>query len=151
MHVKLHSMSGAILAREKRKIEERDGVKSSFDQYILDSAKAVLLERERLTKKWIMSINKFVEKKVEDMCLKDHEHENGDKIEIKGYEIINIKMGGYGLQAICINDDGWRYFFRSTRLEHYNVGSKVNLKATVKGSEDGITFLSRPRVELPMN
>jgi len=152
MGLKLHPMSGAILTRERDRILKRQTsgqALSSYDNYILDSAQAVLIDQNKLTDKWIKSINKIVKTKVDDMCIEDPEHEEGSRIDIVDYEIINLKVGNYGLQAICINENGWKYFFRSTKLEYFKVGDKVSLRATVKSSDDAITFLSRPKVFVP--
>jgi hypothetical protein len=154
MGLKLHPMSGAILTRERDRILKRQSAgqpTSSYDTYILDSAQAVLIDQNKLTDKWIKSINKIVKRKVDDMCIEDPEHEIGSRIDIVDHEIINIKVGNYGLQAICINENGWKYFFRSAKLEYFEVGDKITLRATVKSSDDAITFLSRPKVVVPID
>lgn len=143
----LHPMALGVMVSETNKIG--GSPKTSFEEYIVKSTKA-LLDKKIESKKWILSINKFVEKKIKEMSAEDPEHNIGEKISLKNLIVLSssIKQSSYGSyhSVLSINEFGWKYHFSTSKMLTINSGDSFNLSATVKSNAEGITFLSRIKI-----
>ena len=142
----LHPMALGVMVSETNKIG--GSPKTSFEEYIVKSTKA-LLDKKIESKKWILSINKFVEKKIKEMSAEDPEHKTGDKVILKNVTVIRLteKQSKFGLynSVMVINNGGWKYHFSSSKAIK-KIGCRINISGKVKANSDGITFLSRVKI-----
>jgi spore coat polysaccharide biosynthesis predicted glycosyltransferase SpsG len=144
----LNPMAGAIFSTKAEEIlKKSQEERTSFDKYIMDSANAILVDHHKLSEKWVRKINEMVDKTMVIYGIPDPEHSEGEKITILECTISKVKIDRDTFSyAICENEDGWKYYFRSSTIkaDFAEKKVKVSLTATVKGNADGITFLSRP-------
>ncbi len=143
----LHPMALGIMVSETSKIG--NSPKSSFEEYIVKSTEA-LLDKKIQSKKWISSINKFVEKRINEMSAEDPEHKVGEKIELEDIVVLNssTKQSPYGSyhSVLSINKSGWKYHFSTSKMPVIKPGYNFSLSGTVKANSEGITFLSRIKI-----
>ena len=116
----------------------------------LSSSKEVISERPHaLTEKWIASINKFVDSTIKSTLLDPPAIEEGQRVDlvdlIVGRYVSAKEDSAYPMPAlICLDDRGWKFYFKSSKASSAQVGKRISLSATVSCHKDGITFLRRP-------
>ena len=96
------------------------------------------------SKKWILSINKFVEKKIKEMSAEDPEHNIGDKVDLNNLIILKCskKESLYGtyFSIMTANESGWKYHFSSSKLSEVSAGDKINISGKVKEMRKELLF-----------
>lgn len=136
----LHPMSAALLSAQ---ISE-----GTNNDFLVKSADFVLNKVHLLSTKWINSINLWTKEKLKTMALDEPEYEEGERILFENLTILSIKEPNYEhaypMPAItCVNDKGWKVYFKTSKSSDLEEGDKISLKGTVKAVKEGITFLSR--------
>ena len=102
-----------------------------------------------LTDKWINSINKWTDSVIQSISLDEPDIEVGERLELGPlavYKIAEPKMESeYPMPAIiCVDERGWKWYFKTSKAYNFNVGETITFKATVSAHKEGITFLRRP-------
>ena len=139
---KIHPMCMPLLALEISN--------NSNNEFIQKSASVVMNEPHRLTEKWIASLNKWTEGRLLAISMPDPDYAVGDKISLDRLVLIKIKPPNeehqYPSSAFIFSDSiGRKYYSKSQSktLADKKVGDILNLKGTVSGIKEGITFLKR--------
>jgi hypothetical protein len=136
---KLHLMVAPLLAGEASNQE---------NEWLQKSANMVLNEPYKLSEKWIKSLNKWALKKMKTMSLDDPEYKHGQRYNFENCIVQTVKppnnehaYPSYAL--ICSDQNGWKYYFKSSKISKFEEGDIISFSAVVKSSKEGITFLSR--------
>jgi len=138
---KLHALAIPLLA-VKRQENPRNG--------FLSSSIEVITERpHKLTDKWIASINRWVDALVQGTLLDEPEIEPKTRADFGPLAICKIAKANmetaYPMPAlICIDERGWKWYFKTTKAHSFKVGDTITFTATVSAHKEGITFLRRP-------
>ena len=148
---RLHPMCMALLASEVSEKKQ--------DSFINKSASIIMNEPHRLTDKWIDSLNRWTDERLKAISLPDPTYKELDRIEKFGLKVISIKppnmSHSYPAKAVIALDDiGRKYYFKSQSksMSSIETGNVLNIKATVKGIGEGITFLNRVSIlEIKIN
>ena len=136
---KVHPMAYSILAKQISEGNSNDFIKNSFE--VLD------MHPERLTDKWIASLNRFVKSYAEKACLDEPEqYKEGNRYTFY-MKIHSIKDNDYGTKNfVCKDKNGWSYWGRSGCLGDNKEGDFIAFTGKVSAHKEGITFLSRVRI-----
>ena len=128
------------------------------NEWLVNSANIVLENPHRLNEKWINSLNKWASDTSEAMSLDQPELEEKKRYDfdnLRVFKVIEPKENqafpSYAL--ISIDKNGWKYYFKSNKAFGLEANSVISFRATVKGHDEGITFLSRAsniKVEKPV-
>ena len=116
----------------------------------LTSSISVITERpHKLTEKWVASLNRWVDSIVKATLLDEPDIEVGAREEFGPFIIFKIakaKMEAeYPMPAIiCVDERGWKWYFKTSKAYDFSVGDSIKLTATVSAHKEGITFLRRP-------
>jgi hypothetical protein len=127
-------------------VKSQDSPNNDF----LKSSISVITERPHsLTDKWISSLNRWVDSIVKATLLDEPDIEVGERLELGPlavYKIAKAKMESeYPMPAIiCVDERGWKWYFKTSKAYNFNVGETITFKATVSVHKEGITFLRRP-------
>ena len=118
------------------------------NQFLQTTAKVVNENPERLTDRWIDSINKWVDAVIAATMLDEPDMAIGSRYDFGPFRIYKIQApsmdGPYmSSSVICIDERGWKWFLKTGKAYEYSVGDKVTFSATIKSHKDGITFLGR--------
>lgn len=118
------------------------------NQWLVDSAKAAIEKPHILSEKWINSLNKWASETSKAMSLDQPELEVGTRYDFEDLTIKKISPPKpehpYPQYAIMAeNSSGWKFYFKTSKATQFAVEDIISFKATVKGHEEGITFLSR--------
>ena len=137
----LNPMVIPILTLQSEKNKNNDFLNKSID--------VILNKPERLTEKWANSLNKWVDSVLKMMELDPPNISEGERYFIGPLVIVKISEANindsYGTPSIIAADDnGWRYYFKTSKAFSFNINDTIRLKATVSSHKDGITFLRRP-------
>lgn len=161
---KLNPMVYSFLSIKSKEDSKNDFVKNSFE--VLNK------NPERLTDKWINSLNKWAVDLAEKMSLEPPELKQGDRKEfnLKIHKIkaescysgsvsqSNLAKSNISYYKIfCFDKNGWQYYFCSGREMFYDIFKElikenlieskkdynISFSASVSKQIDGITFLRR--------
>ena len=161
---KLHPMVYSFLAIKSKEDTKNEFVRNSFD--------VINKNPERLTDKWINSLNKWANGLAERMSLEPPNLKEGERKDfILKIHRIKAESGFLGsipeeklvhnnisyYKIFCIDKNGWQYYFSSGRKIFYEpfkellkdsfAESKkeytISFSAEVSKQVDGITFLKR--------
>ena len=116
----------------------------------LTSTKEVIFERPHaLTDKWIGSINRFVESSIKSALLDPPPLSEGDRVSFESLTVATQvpakEHSQYPMPAlICVDERGWKYWFKTSKAHSFSVGSTISFVATVSAHKEGITFMRRP-------
>jgi len=135
---KLNPMVPALLAGE---------VNNGGNEWIRNSADIVFNRPHVLSDKWIASLNKWVATKMENMSLEDPEYIDGKRYSFGNCSIVKIKEPDHdhtwpSFSLICKTVEGWKLYFKSSKIKNLKVGDIISFNAKVKTSKEGISFLS---------
>jgi hypothetical protein len=138
---KLHPMAIPLLA-----VKLRENPKNTF----LSSSVAIVTESPfKLTDKWIESINKWVESVIAATMLDEPDLKINQRYNFGPIKISKIQEPNYSTDfpmpaIICQDDNGWKFYFKTTKAYEFQIGNKICFSALVASHKEGITFLSRP-------
>ena len=162
---KLHPMVYSFLSIKSKE--------DSGNEFVVNSFNVINKNPEKLTDKWINSLNKWATGLAEKMSLKPPEIEVGNREDFV-FKIHKIKAEGGGLGGVnlknpiqsqiayykifCIDENGWQYYFSSGRKMFFDIFKNMNVdtftedkkeyvisfSAAVSKHVDGMTFLRRP-------
>jgi len=116
----------------------------------LKSSISVIMERpHRLTDKWINSLNGWADSIAKAVMLDEPEVEVGTRIDLGPlavYKVAKANMdSAYPMPAIiCVDDRGWKWYFKTSKAYDFSVGETITFTAKVSAHKEGITFLNRP-------
>ena len=142
---KVNPMAFGILAIKAQESPDNEFLKSSL--------KVMSESPHFLTDKWIASINNFVDSVSKAILLDPPSHSEGDRVNISNIVVTKIvapkDSAEYPMPALlCVDDRGWKFYFKTSKAYDYPAGSVISLIATVSSHKEGITFLRRPsRIE----
>ena len=118
------------------------------NEWLVNSAKAVLETPHKLNEKWIDSLNKWsaetsVAMSLDQPLLEEKKRYDFDNLTV--FKVIKPKetQAFPSFALISIDENGWKYYFKSDKVHGFDVNDKVSFRATVKNHDEGITFLSR--------
>lgn len=138
---KLNPMVIPLLAVKLQESPGNDFLKSSI---------SVIMERpHRLTDKWINSLNGWADSIAKAVMLDEPEVEVGTRIDLGPlavYKVAKANMdSAYPMPAIiCVDDRGWKWYFKTSKAYDFSVGETITFTAKVSAHKEGITFLNRP-------
>ena len=138
---RVNPMAFGILAVKVQENPNNDFLKSSL--------KAISETPHFLTDKWIASINKLVDSISKAILLDPPDYAEGDRVDFRNLVIAKIVAAKddaeYPMPAIiCMDDRGWKYYFKTSKAYDYTAGKIISFTATVSVHKEGITFLRRP-------
>ena len=138
---KINPMAFGLLAVKVQENPNNDFLRSSL--------KVISETPHFLTDKWIASINKLVDSISKAILLDPPDYAEGDRIEFKDLVIAKIVAAKddveYPMPAIiCMDDRGWRFYFKTSKAYDFAAGNIISFIATVSAHKEGITFLRRP-------
>jgi len=118
------------------------------NDWLVQSAKAVLEKPHILSEKWINSLNKWASETSHAMSLDQPELKEKERYVFENKVITKIippkEDQAFPSHAIMAQDkSGWKFYFKSTKATMFKEGDVISFKATVKSHSEGITFLSR--------
>ena len=122
---------------------------SPSNEFLKSSISVVTENPHRLTEKWIGSLNRWVDSIVKATMLDEPDVEVGARLDLGPlgiYKIAEAKMNTeYPMPAIiCVDERGWKWYFKTSKAHSFNVGEMITFTATVSTHKEGITFLRRP-------
>ena len=122
---------------------------SPNNEFLNSSINVITEKPHKLSDKWINSLNKWVDSIVTATMLDEPDVEVGERLELGPlgiFKIVEAKMTSpYPMPAIiCIDERGWKWYFKTTKAYSFNVGETITFTATVSSHKEGITFLRRP-------
>lgn len=137
----LNPMAFAILAIKHQE--------NPSNEFIAKSFRVISEKPEMLTEKWVNSINKFVEANINAALLDPPNIEEGSRESFGPLSVLKIvaakEDSQYPMPAIiCLDDRGWKFYFKTSKAYSYKVGDLISFTATVSSHKEGITFLRRP-------
>jgi len=138
---KLNPMAIPLLA-----VKRQESPNNGF----LNSSIEVILERpHRLTDKWIGSINSWVDSIVKGTLLDEPDIDEKTRADFGPLAVCKIAKANmesqYPMPAIiCVDERGWKWYFKTSKAHSFNVGDTITFTATVSAHKEGITFLRRP-------
>lgn len=123
--------------------------KNPNNDFINKSIDVILNNPSKLTEKWIYSLNSWANTMIKAMSLDPPDITEGDRYSIGPVVIVKISEASindaYGTPSIiAVDDNGWRYYFKTSKAFSFKKGDSLQFKAKVSKHGDGITFLSRP-------
>ncbi len=138
---KINPMAFGLLAVKVQENPNNDFLKSSL--------KAISETPHFLTDKWIASINKLVDSIAKAILLDPPDYAEGDRIAFENLVVAKIVAPKDEVQypmpaIICMDDRGWRFYFKTSKAYDYTAGKIISFTATVSAHKEGITFLRRP-------
>ena len=138
---RLHPLAFALLPM---KIQENPN-----NDFLRSSLKVISETPHFLTDKWIASINKLVDSIAKAILLDPPDYAEGDRIDFRSLVIAKIVAAKddaeYPMPAIiCMDDRGWRFYFKTSKAYDFAAGNIISFTATVSAHKEGITFLRRP-------
>ena len=85
--------------------------------------------------------------KLENMSLEDPEYIDGKRYSFGNCSIVKIKEPDHdhtwpSFSLICKTVEGWKLYFKSSKIKNLKVGDIISFNAKVKTSKEGISFLS---------
>ena len=138
---KLNPMAFGIIA-----VKSNENPSNEF----LSSSRDVIMDRPYLlTDKWINSINKFVASAIEAALLDPPSISEGERVSFDNLVVAKYvpakEFAEYPMPAIiCVDERGWKFYFKTSKASSFPTGSTISFKATVSAHKEGITFLRRP-------
>ena len=141
---KLEKLNPMVIPLLAVKLQE-----SPNNDFLKSSASVVTEFPHRLSDKWIDSLNRWVDSIVKATMLDEPDIEVGVRSEfgpLAVYKIAKAKMdSAYPMPAIiCIDERGWKWYFKTSKAYAFKVGDTITFTATVSAHKEGITFLRRP-------
>ncbi len=138
---KIDPMAFGILAVKAQETPDNDFIRSSL--------KAISESPERLTDKWVVSINKFVDSVTKACLLDPPDYNLGQRVSFESLAISRVipakHEAEYPMPAImCVDNRGWKFYFKTSKAYDYKGGDIISFTATVSSHKEGITFLRRP-------
>ena len=123
--------------------------KNPNNDFINKSIDVILNNPNRLTEKWVSSLNRWAETVMKAMSLDPPDILEGDRYSIGPVVIVKISEASindaYGTPSIiAVDDRGWKYYFKTSKAFSFKKGDSLIFKAKVSKHGEGITFLSRP-------
>lgn len=125
-------------------------IKEQPSNEFLSSSIAVITERPHtLSDKWIASLNKWVDSLTKAIMLDEPDVKEGDRISFDSLIVLKVcepnLSAAYPMPAIiCIEDRGWKWYFKTSKAREFKAGDSMSFTATVSCHKEGITFLRRP-------
>jgi hypothetical protein len=122
---------------------------SPNNDFLRSSLKVISESPHFLTDKWIESINKLVDSITKAILLDPPEYAEGGRIAFENLFVVKIvdpkDDTEYPMPAIiCMDDRGWKFYFKTSKAYDYTAGNIISFTATVSAHKEGITFLRRP-------
>ena len=122
---------------------------SPNNEFLNSSINVISEKPHKLSDKWINSLNKWVDSIVTATMLDEPEVDVGERLELGPlgiFKVVEAKMTSpYPMPAIiCVDERGWKWYFKTTKAYSFNVGETITFTATVSSHKEGITFLRRP-------
>ena len=122
---------------------------SPSNEFLNSSINVISEKPHKLSDKWINSLNKWVDSIVTATMLDEPEVDVGERLELGPlgiFKVVEAKMTSpYPMPAIiCVDERGWKWYFKTTKAYSFNVGETITFTATVSSHKEGITFLRRP-------
>lgn len=119
------------------------------NDFLRSSLKVISETPHFLTDKWIASINKLVDSIAKAILLDPPDYAEGDRINFDSLIVAKIVPpkddAEYPMPAIiCMDNRGWRFYFKTSKAYDYTAGKIISFTATVSAHKEGITFLRRP-------
>ena len=119
------------------------------NDFLRSSLKVISETPHFLTDKWIASINKLVDSIAKAILLDPPDYAEGDRIAFENLIVAKIADpkgdAEYPMSAIiCMDDTGWKFYFKTSKAYDYAPGDMISFTATVSAHKEGITFLRRP-------
>ena len=119
------------------------------NEFLSSSLKVISEAPHFLTDKWIASINKLVDSIVKAIMPDPPDYAEGNRIAFESLIVATIVAAKddaeYPMPAIiCMDDRGWRFYFKTSKAYDYTAGKIISFTATVSAHKEGITFLRRP-------
>jgi hypothetical protein len=123
--------------------------RSPNNAFFSSSQEAVCNQPHKLTEGWIDKLNEWVEDQMQAMMLDAPDLAEGERHSFSSLIVAKIieakERDEFPTPAlICINKDGWKYWFKTCKAYDFAVGECISFSAKLKGSGEGISFLSRP-------
>lgn len=123
--------------------------KNPNNDFINKSIDVILNNPNRLTEKWVSSLNRWADTVMKAMSLDPPDILEGERYSIGPVVIVKISEASindaYGTPSIIAADDrGWKYYFKTSKAFSFKKGDSLIFKAKVSKHGEGITFLSRP-------
>ncbi len=120
-----------------------------YNEFLNSSFRAISESPHMLTDKWIDSINKFVDSTSKAIMLDPPDFKEGDRVSLESLiisKVVDPKSDAeYPMPAlICLDDRGWKFYFKTSKAYRYSVGDVISFTATVSSHKDGISFMRRP-------
>jgi hypothetical protein len=119
------------------------------NDFLRSSLKVISETPHFLTDKWIASINKLVDSIAKAIMLDPPDYAESDRVAFENLVVAKIvppkEDVEYPMPAIiCMDDKGWRFYFKTSKAYDYTAGKVISFTATVSAHKEGITFLRRP-------
>ena len=125
-------------------------VKEQPNNEFLTSSIAVVMDRpHKLSEKWIVSLNKWSKSLSDAIMLDEPDVEVGKRPQFDNMIIGKIcdpnAASEFPMPAIiCIDERGWKWYFKTSKAYSFAAGDTISFVATVSSHKEGITFLRRP-------
>ena len=118
------------------------------NEWVSSTIKVINDKPHLLSKKWVKSINKWVENLVRSATLDPPEVSLGERVSLGPFSIFKILDPKPDSEwpspaIICVDDRGWKWYFKSSKAYSFKKGEVITLKATVSCHKEGISFLKR--------
>ena len=118
------------------------------NEWITSTHKAIEDTPEKISDKWIASINKWCQSKLKSLSATDPELEVGKRLHFSNLIVDKISEPNHNSafpqwSFIAVDSGGWKYYVKTVKAEDLKVGDKVSFNATLKSNKEGISFLSR--------
>ena len=136
---KLNPMAIGLLVRE---------ASLGGNEWITSTHKAIEDTPEKISDKWISSINKWCQSKLKSLSATDPELETGKRLCFSNLIVDKVSEPNHNAafpqwSFIAVDSGGWKYYIKTGKAENLKKGDIISFDATHKSSKEGISFLSR--------
>lgn len=122
--------------------------KEGASEFLKKTSEVISEEPHRLTDKWIDSINNWVDGMIAAATLEPPEISPGERKDFGPLKLIKFVAPKDNVEfpmpaMILIDKRGWKWYFKTSKTYHFDIGDMMFFRATVSGHGEGITFLKR--------